>query len=111
MSWNNENRVHACLWAFETWYCMQRGHDFDLVGQWKTSYVMRLGGGSSGEFSTHSAQAHAEKLDEFFTDVFHANYINSSNSNKAVTGMSGILADINKTVAELGVEMVNHYEV
>lgn len=111
MSWSNENRVHACLWAFETWYCMQRGHAFELVGNWKTSYVLRLGGGTTGEFSTHSAEAHADKLDEFFADVFLAEYLNGSNSEKAVAAMAEILADNDKKVKDLGVEMEKHYAV
>ena len=111
MSWDNENRVHACLWAFETWYCMQKGHDFDLVGECSTSYVVRLGGGSSGEFSTHSSEAHADKLDEFFADIFRAEYINGSNSQKAVAALTEILSDEDKKIKDLGAEMEKHYVV
>ena len=109
MSWEKDNEIYACLWAFETWYCRKRGTAFDKVGNWKVEFIIRLGGGTSGDFSTDSAHAHAEMIDEWFQDILLASYVGDKTSQDAVNALVVVLSDSSKIVADLGPVMEENY--
>jgi len=103
MSWNSNNRAHACLWLFEVWYCRQEDTPFEDAGTWGTDFLIRLGGGASGDFSTNTAQAHASMVDEAMSKIFRAKYEESKSASSSIAAMTIVLADNSKTMADLGV--------
>ena len=102
MSWNSNNRAHACLWLFEVWYCRQEDTPFSEAGSWKTEFLIRLGGGASGDFATNSAQAHASMVDQAMSKIFRAKYEASKTTSTSISAMTAVLADSSKTMADLG---------
>jgi hypothetical protein len=109
MSWNANNRAHACLWTFEIWHKKQRDAAFDEVGAWNTDFIIGFAAGGSAEMRSQNAETHAEMLDEAFTSLFRAGYEASSDRSAAITAMTGILNDAANTVAELADVVDEHY--
>lgn len=102
MAWNNNNRAHSCLWLFEVWYCRQEDTSFEEAGKWSTDFLIRLGGGSSGDFATNTAQAHAVMVDQAMYKIFRAKYEQGKDRNSSVAAMASVLNDKSKTMADLG---------
>lgn len=109
MSWNSNNRAHACLWTFEIWHKKQRDAGFDEVADWTTDYVIGFAAGGSNDLRAQNARAHAELLDEAFTSLFRAKYEDGSSSEQAIDAMLTVLEDNTKTVSDLADLVDEHY--
>lgn len=101
MSWNANNRAHACLWIVETWHHDQRNLGFDEVGAWKTEFVIKAAAGESADMRREKAETHAALLDDMFTSLYRAVYEAEMNQTAAVAAMQTVLANKDKTVADL----------
>ena len=102
MAWNSNNRAHACLWLFEVWYCRQEDTPFEEAGKWETEFLIRLGGGASGDFSTNNAEAHATMLNQAMAQIYRAKYEAGKDKASSIAAMATVLADNTKTMADLG---------
>ena len=101
MSWNANNRAHACLWIIETWHHDQRNLGFDEVGGWKTEFIIKAAAGESAAMRTQKAETHAVLLDDMFTSIYRAAYEAKVDQAAAVAAMQQVLEDKAKTMADL----------
>ncbi len=101
MSWNSNNRAHACLWTFETWHKKIRDAEFNEVGEWKTDYIIGFAPGGSSDMRRQNAQFHVELLDEAFINLFRASYEEGVDRDMAIEGMLAVLSDSSKTMSDL----------
>ena len=109
MSWNSNNRAHACLWTFEIWHTKQRDAGFDEVGIWSTDYLIGFAAGGTDDLRKQNARTHTELLDEAFTSLFRAKYEAGSSRDDAVVAMLAVLEDNTKTVSDLADLVDAHY--
>jgi hypothetical protein len=101
MSWNANNRAHACLWLVETWHHGQRDAGFDEVGGWKTDFLIKAAAGESAAMRQGKVEAHAALLDEVFTSLYRATYEPGKTRTTALADLGTVLADSAKTAADL----------
>lgn len=102
MTWNPNNRAHACLWLFEKWHHGHREEPFSLAGEWRTDFLIKAAAGESAELRQKKAETHAELLDDAFTSLFGARYEQGMTAERAIAGMLAVLADAAKRLKDLG---------
>ena len=110
MSWNSNNTAHAALYSFEKWDHDVSGVSFNKAGEWSTDYLIGFAAGGSAEDRKNKVEAHARKLDQAFTALFHTNYENEFDRAKAISAMEEVLGDPGKTMADLGEPADNAYK-
>lgn len=101
MSWNANNRAHACLWIFETWHHNQRDVGFDEVGSWNCDYIIKAAVGEGAAMRKEKADTHAVLLDDVFTSLYRAAYEANKDQASSIADMKGVLHDSKKTMSDL----------
>lgn len=110
MSWNSNNTAHAALYSFEKWDHDISGISFKKAGEWKTDYLIGFAAGGSAEDRKNKVEAHARKLDQVFTALFHATYEDDFDRAKAISAMEEVLSGIDKTMGDLGESVDKAYK-
>ena len=101
MSWNSNNRAHACLWLFEIWDKNKREAGFDEVGNWKSDFIIKSAVGDSSEMRQKKARTHAKKLDGAFISLYRAKYEPGQDGNSAINAMGAVLSNNASTMSDL----------
>jgi len=101
MSWNANNRAHACLWIFETWHHDQRDLGFDEVGNWKCNFIIKAAAGEGAVMRKEKANTHAMLLDDVFTSLYRATYEANKDQVTSIADMEAVLGDDTKTMSDL----------
>jgi|SRR5882672_10936622 len=101
MSWNANNRAHACLWIFETWHHNQKDLGFDEVGSWKCDFIIKSAAGESAAMKREKANTHAVLLDDVFTSLYRAAYEANKDQASSIADMEAVLGDSTKTMSDL----------
>lgn len=101
MSWNANNRAHACLWIFETWHHKQKDMGFDEVAKWSCDFIIKSATGDSAATKKKKANVHAVLLDDAFTSLYRASYETGKDQNSSIAAMENVLSDSTKTMSDL----------
>lgn len=101
MSWNANNRAHACLWIFETWHHKKNNLGFDEVKDWTCDFIIKSAAGESAAIKKKKAETHAVLLDNAFTSLYRATYEASNNQDSSIAAMETVLSDSTKTMSDL----------
>jgi len=110
MSWSSNNTAHAALYSFEKWDHDVSGISFKKAGEWSTDYLIGFAAGGSAKDRKNKVEAHARKLDQVFTALFHATYEDDFDRAKAVRAMEEVLSDSEKIMGDLGEIADNAYK-
>jgi hypothetical protein len=102
MSWEKNNRAHACLCVFEKWHHNKRKVSFEATGEWTTDFLIKSAAGDSAAMRTSKARAHAELLDGAFSGLYRAKYSTGFNRAKAIEQMFAVLDDRALKLKDLG---------
>lgn len=102
MSWNRNNRAHACLCFFEKWHHDKRDTLFTPAGEWSSNFLIKSAAGESSDVRSSKARAHAEMLDGVFTGLYRAQYEDGFDRDTAISQMQDVLGDESKKMKDLG---------
>ena len=108
MSWNKNNRAHACLYFFSGFAGIgdaehhdQRDAQFTPTGEWDTDFLIKSAAGESPDTRAAKARAHAELLDGVFRSLYRARYEEGFDRDSAIQQMHGVLNDPARKLKDL----------
>jgi hypothetical protein len=102
MSWEKNNKAHACLCIFEKWHHDKRDVPFVATGEWTTNFLIKSAAGDSAAMRRSKARAHAEMLDGVFSNLYRTKYETDVDRDTAVEEMFAVLIDKTKKLKDLG---------
>lgn len=102
MSWQKNNRAHACLSFFEAWHHDQKEVKFTPTGDWSTNFLIKSAAGETAAMRAGKAKTHAEMLDGVFTGLFRAKREAGVDRDAALGSMLAVLGDSGKKLKDLG---------
>ncbi|HJR68994.1 MAG TPA: hypothetical protein VKA43_03065 [Gammaproteobacteria bacterium] len=102
MSWEKNNRAHACLCVFEKWHHKKRDVPFVATGEWTTDFLIKSAAGESAAMRSKKARAHAELLDGAFSGLYRAKYETNFDRDTAIEQMLAVLKNKTMKLKDLG---------